>query len=68
MSQPTIDERVATLEQQVARLLSQRPEEKHPPEKNWRSSLGMFAGDPIMKEIIDEAAKIRELDREQTRG
>ncbi len=66
MSQRTLDERVAALEEQVARLSKLLPGEQHPPAKDWRSTLGMFAGDPIMKEIIDEGRKIRERDREQT--
>lgn len=67
MSQPTLDERVAVLEQEVARLTKLLPGETRPPEKDWRSTLGMFAGDPIMKEIIDEGQKIRQRDREKTR-
>ena len=69
MSQPTIEERLASLEEQVE-LLAKRvllPGEKLPPKKNWRSTLGMFANDPIMKEIDEEARKIREEDRRQTR-
>jgi hypothetical protein len=34
--------------------------------KDWRSTLGMFAGDDVMKEIIEEGRKIRERDREQS--
>ena len=69
MSLQTIEERVAALEHQVAQLTRRLlPGEKLPPEKDWRSTLGMFADDPIMKEIIEEGRKIRELDREQTRG
>ena len=63
MPQHTIDERVTALEQQVARL------ERHvaaSPEKNWRSTVGMFAGDPVMKEIIDEGRNIRTADRERS--
>ena len=67
MSQPTLDERVAALEQEVTRLSKLQPGDGRSPEKNWRSTLGMFAGDPIMKEIIDEGRKIRESDREKTR-
>lgn len=67
MPQPTLDERVTALEQAVARLSGLQPGAGHPPEKDWRSTLGMFAGDAIMKEIIDEGRKIREWDREQTR-
>ena len=69
MSQQTLEERVATLEHQVEQLTKRLlPGEKRPPEKDWRSTVGMFANDPIMKEIIEEGRKIRELDREQTRG
>jgi len=68
MSQPTLDERVTALEQEVARLSKHRPGERPLPEKNWHSTLGMFAGDAIMKEIIDEGQKIREQDRKRTEG
>ncbi|MEX2091056.1 MAG: hypothetical protein WD971_00185 [Pirellulales bacterium] len=69
VSQQTLEERVATLEHQVEQLTKRLlPGEKLPPEKDWRSTVGMFANDPIMKDIIEEGRKIRELDREQTRG
>jgi hypothetical protein len=68
MSQLTLEERVAALEHQVEELAKRlRPGEKLPPKKDWRSTVGMFANDPIMKEIIDEGQKIRERDRELTR-
>lgn len=68
MSRPTIDQRLTALEQEVARLSKLHAGERPPPAKDWRSTLGMFAGDPIMKEIIEEGRKIRQQDREQTRG
>ena len=67
MSQPTLDERVSALELEVARLSKAHVGERQRPDKNWRSTQGMFAGDEIMKEIIEEGRKIRESDREQTR-
>jgi len=64
----TLEERVASLEHQVAELSKRLlPGEKFPPEKDWRSTIGMFANDPIMKEIDEEGRKIREEDRERTR-
>ena len=69
MSQQTLEERVAALEHQVANLTKRLlPGEKTLPEKDWRSTVGMFANDPIMKEIIEEGRKIRERDREQARA
>ncbi|HEV3417706.1 MAG TPA: hypothetical protein VG056_12855 [Pirellulales bacterium] len=68
MSQLSLDQRVAALEQEVARLSKLLPGERRSREKDWRSTVGMFAGDAIMKEIIEEGGKIREHDREQTRG
>ena len=69
MPQPTIEERVAALEVQVAQLSHRLlPGEKLPPPKDWRSTIGMFANDPIMKEIDEEGRKIREEDRRQTRN
>lgn len=64
MSQPTLDDRVAALDREVARL-SKLKAGGSSEDKNWRSTLGMFAGDPVMKEIIEEGHKIRQQDREQ---
>ncbi|HXV64866.1 MAG TPA: hypothetical protein VEK15_29480 [Vicinamibacteria bacterium] len=32
-------------------------------EKDWRGTVGMFANDPVMKEIQEEGRKIREAER-----
>jgi hypothetical protein len=66
MPQPTLEQRIAALEKDVARLSESQRREGPRPEKNWRSTLGMFADDAIMKEVIDEGRKIRQFDREQT--
>lgn len=65
MSEPSLEDRVATLEEQVAALMERilAP----PVEKDWRSTIGMFADDPVMREIQEEGRKIREADREQAR-
>jgi hypothetical protein len=67
MSQQTLEERVAALEKEVERLSRQLHPVREPGRDDWKSTVGMFANDPIMKEILDEARKIRERDREQTR-
>ena len=59
----TLEERVAALEETVALLLSQS--DSVVAKKNWRSTLGLFADDPVMKEIDEEGRRIREADRQQ---
>ena len=61
----TLDERLARLEQLVDDLIrkSQLTERR----KDWRSTVGMFDGDPIMKETIEEGRRIREADRQAAR-
>ena len=63
MSQNTLEERVAALEKEVARLSHQLRTDEEPGRDDWKSTVGMFANDPIMKEIDEEARKIREADR-----
>ena len=65
MVQPTLEERVSALEKAVARIVTQPS--IAPQKKDWRSTLGMFADDPLMKEIDEEGRKIREADHQQTR-
>jgi hypothetical protein len=65
MPQLSLDERVCALEQEVARLSRLLPGEAELSKKDWRSTVGMFAGDAVMKEIIEEGRKIREADRQQ---
>jgi hypothetical protein len=62
-SPPTLEERVAALEETVAQLLSQA--DSVGAKKDWRSTLGMFADDPLMKEIDEEGRRIREAGRRQ---
>ena len=57
----TLEERVAVLESKVEQLLRGVPRQK-----DWRRTLGMFAGDELMKEIDAEARKFREEDRRAT--
>jgi hypothetical protein len=67
MSQQTLEERVRALEEKFDQLARQLRPDGESGRDDWKSTVGMFANDPIMKEILDEARKIRERDREQTR-
>jgi hypothetical protein len=61
MSKPTLEERVAMLEKQMANLLASGMNGK----KDWRRTVGMFSGDEIMKQIDEAARKYREDDRKR---
>lgn len=67
MFQPTREERIAALEKEVARLSRQFRPDEEPGRDDWKSAVGMFANDPIVKEIDEEARKIREADRRRAR-
>ncbi len=65
MSRPTLEERVAALEKHVVQLLARLPPLPQP--LDWRSTVGMFANDPVMKEIQEAGQRIREEDRRRAR-
>lgn len=70
MSESTLEKRVARLEAQMAMLLENgdRPPLGMEPDRNdWKKTVGMFRGDPVFKEMLDEAARLREEDRRQLR-
>ena len=61
MPKPTVEARLKVLEQQVAELAKRFPESNSP--KDWRSTIGMFTGDEIMKGIDESARQFREANR-----
>ncbi len=60
----TLDERLTRVEQLVDDLVRKSQLSERP--KDWRRTVGMFDGDPVMKEIIDEGRRIREQDRAES--
>jgi hypothetical protein len=58
----TLEKRLAALEETVALLFSQS--DSVVAKNDWRSTLGLFADDPIMKEIDAEGRRSREADRQ----
>ena len=61
----SLNERVSKLEEQLAALQAkQRPQL---PKKDWRQTIGMFAGDEVMKQIDEEGRKLREAERRKAR-
>jgi hypothetical protein len=64
MTTASLEQRVATLENQMAQLLLRQKTDDRP--KDWRRTIGMFAGDEIMWEICQNALAFREEDRRQS--
>jgi hypothetical protein len=48
-------------------LMQGRTDESQPAADAWRKTVGMFRGDPIFGEMIEEAQRLREEDRRLTR-
>ena len=65
MPPQTLEDRMQRVEKLVDELVQKAGSAE--PSKDWRRTVGMFDGDSVMKEIIEEGRRIRELDREQTR-
>ena len=63
MSEATLEERVTKLEKLVDELMHKTDTSVQ--KKDWRRTVGMFEGDPVMKEIIEEGRRLREADRRQ---
>jgi hypothetical protein len=62
MSKATLEERVATLEKQVAHLLASQPSQPTG-FKDWHRAIGLFPQDDLMKKIDAAGQAIREADR-----
>ena len=63
MSGRTLEERITSLEQTVAGLVVVTGVGTQ--KGNWRSTIGMFKGDPVIQEIQEEGRKLREADRRE---
>jgi hypothetical protein len=67
MTEKTLEERVARLEQRLDELAGGRDSKPQTTAKDWRRTVGMFRGAPIMKEVIDGALQLREEERRLAR-
>jgi hypothetical protein len=62
-----LEARVARLEQQMSLLIGERTGEGQPAADDWQQTVGMFRGDPIVGEMIEESRRVREEDRRRAR-
>ena len=63
MAQETLETRVARLEEQMSLLMRRQVADRQPPRDAWEQTVGMFRGDPVFQEMIDEAQRLREENR-----
>lgn len=61
MSVAELEKRVSELERKVAEV--QELLEGHPPDKDWESTIGMFANRPGFREIVRSGRKYRDRQR-----
>lgn len=64
MPEATLEERVVKLERLVEMVLQHMDVSVR--KKDWRRTAGMFDGDPLIREIIEEGQRVREEDRRKT--
>ena len=66
MTTETLEARITRLEQQMNRLLGDSAAGE-PAQDAWEQTVGMFRGDPVFKEMLDEAQRMREESRRLAR-
>ena len=59
MTTAQLEERIAILERRMDEL-TQTQSRGEPGRDDWLKSVGMFEGNPILKEVMDEALRLRE--------
>ena len=65
MADASLKGRVAALEEQVAKLLTERANGTR--KRDWRRTVGMFTDNPGMQELFADAQRLREADRKKAR-
>jgi hypothetical protein len=63
MPQPTLEERVATLERELTQVKSQLADKDA---RDWLSTFGAFANDPLFDEIVREGRSYRDAENRAT--
>jgi len=66
MKQVTLAGRIQALESRVSELAEALRSARTQREKDWRRTIGAFTDDEGLKEILQEAIRLREIDRQKT--
>ncbi len=61
----SLEDRAAALEQKVSDLAKTKPPQAG--KKDWRLLIGIFTDKPEMQQLLTDAMKLREEDRQKTR-
>lgn len=67
MPRPSVEERLNTLESQVAQLQNALVVSQRGEAKDWRRAVQKYAGDADLQSIFAAAMKLRDADRKQAR-
>jgi hypothetical protein len=66
-----LEARLSQLERQMAQILAARDSgltpRPEPGRDDWQQTVGMFRGDPVFREMIEEAKRRRQAERQQAR-
>jgi hypothetical protein len=65
MTIKALEQRLAAVEAELAELKRKVAEPK--PQRDWRKTIGMFTDNEGMKEMFQDALKLREADRAKAR-
>jgi hypothetical protein len=63
MASSNLEQRVEQLERIVDEMRSDASRE--PGRNDWRKTIGAFSSDPLALEVVDEALRLRETERQQ---
>jgi hypothetical protein len=68
MARLSLEERVGELESRLTALQNELRAERRGRAKDWRRTIGAFTDDEGVKEILQEALRLREANRKKARS
>jgi len=68
MTLPAFERRLKALESRVAQLQDELRSVRKAKDKDWRRTIGVFTDNAGMKEVLQDALRLREADRRKARS